>query len=340
MSAMLQDKFSAQIAKLMAIYQRKAVKLPYSFAMIMRYKQARPHQMIRKLKFNTFKLLALCLATLFIGVNAHATEFKSLDEELGFQPHKALYDIKLANVRSGSQILNISGQMFYEWQKTCDAWVTNHRFNLMYEYADSAPMRITSHFSTYEPFDGQSLNFTSQRKRDGELFEEIRGSAKVKRDAGGIATFTMPAELEYDLPDGALFPIAHSFAVAQKIREGKKFYNAVIFDGSDEEGPVSVNTFIGKPVDNIEQTKASSGGKFDYAALDKGLLESPAHNVRLAFFPLNDEEATSDYEMALVFHENSVISDMVIEYDDFSVKQTLIAAEKMKNGCVRSDFND
>ena len=303
-------------------------------------KRAVNNLMNKTMKFRVFLICATFVAALFSLPPANATEFKNLDEELGFQPHKALYDIKLANVRSGSQILNISGQMFYEWQKTCDAWVTNHRFNLMYEYADSAPMRITSHFSTYEPFDGESLNFTSQRKRDGELFEEIRGSAKVKRDAGGVATFTMPAELEYDLPDGALFPIAHSFAVAQKIREGKKFYNAVIFDGSDEEGPVSVNTFIGKTVDNPIENLSETGGKFDYAALDKALLESPAHNVRLAFFPLNNEEATSDYEMELVFHENSVISDMVIEYDDFSVKQTLIAAEKMKDGCVRSELNE
>lgn len=265
---------------------------------------------------------------------AQATEIQSKVQNLGFEPHKALYDIKLSSARSGSQILNISGQMFYEWQPSCDAWTTNHRFNILYEYADSAPMRITSNFSTYETFDGNSLNFTSQRKRDGEIFEEMRGNASVSADADGQAVFTIPAELEFDLPAGTLFPVAHTMAVAEKIKEGEKFYNTTIFDGSDEEGPVSVNTFIGKIVTPKQLENELS------SVLDKQLLESPARAVRLAFFPLNDEAATSDYEMNLIFHENSLISDMLIEYDDFSVSQTLIAVEPIEDSCNRAEFND
>lgn len=284
------------------------------------------------MRLSTF-LVPLSLTVFALSSVAHATQIRSRLDDLGFKPHKALYDIKLAGTRSGSQILNISGQMFYEWQPSCDAWISNHRFNILYEYADSTPMRITSNFSTYEPFDGKSLSFTSQRKRDGELFEEIRGSALIEEGAEGEAVFTIPADLEFDLPKGTLFPISHSIAVAEKVKEGKKFYNAQIFDGSDEEGPVSVNAFIGKSVvpDQLQQ---------ENPALDKELLRSPAHNVRLAFFPLANEEAVSDYEMTLVFHENSLISDMVIEYDDFSVSQKLIAVEPMKDGCEQLNLND
>ena len=62
--------------------------------------------------------------------------------------------------------------------------------------------------------------------------------------------------------------------------------------------------------------------------------------MRLAFFPLNNEEAISDYEMTLVFHKNSVISDMVIDYDDFSVSQKLIALEPVSEGCKPGDRKD
>lgn len=281
---------------------------------------------------NSIPAFLFCMV-LALAPPVWATQLQSKMDEMGFRPHKALYDIKLAGTRSGSQILNISGQMFYEWQPSCDAWISNHRFNLLYEYADSAPMRITSNFSTYEPFDGKSLSFTSQRKRDGELFEEIRGNAEITEGEDGEAVYTIPADLDFDLPKGTLFPIAHSLAVAEKIREGKKFYNAKIFDGSDEDGPVAVNAFIGKEV-TPEQLKE------DNPAMDKELLSSPAHNIRLAFFPLQDEEATSDYEMTLVFHDNSLISDMLIEYDDFSVSQKLIAVEPMEDGCSNTNVND
>ena len=49
-------------------------------------------------------------------------------KKAGFVPHKALYEIRLAETKSGSQIVNISGQMFYEWKSACDAWISDHRF--------------------------------------------------------------------------------------------------------------------------------------------------------------------------------------------------------------------
>ncbi|MCB9982557.1 MAG: DUF1849 family protein [Rhodospirillales bacterium] len=278
------------------------------------------------------RALSFILVLLLFALPAHAAEIQDKASAFGFQPHKALYDIKLSGVRSGSQVLNISGQMFYEWQPSCDAWITNHRFNILYEYADSAPMRITSNFSTYEPFDGKSMNFTSQRKRDGDVFEEIRGGANVAEDGSAKAVFTVPSDLEFDLPAGTLFPLAHSMEVVKKIREGQKFHSATIFDGSDEDGPVSVTAFIGKPAFPVQE-------KIDNPAIDQTLLASPAHDVRLAFFPLLEQEETSDYEMNLVMHENSLISDMVIEYDDFTVAQNLVAVEPIADGCQRSKFN-
>lgn len=247
--------------------------------------------------------------------------------EAGLAPHKALYDIRMAKNKSGSQILNISGQMMYEWQPSCDAWVSNHKFNLVYEYADGPPMRITSDFSTYESFDGKTLDFSSRRKRNGVLFDEVRGRA-VSGGTGGLseAAYTVPRDLSFDLPSGTLFPMGHTLSVLRKIREGKKFYNATIFDGSDEEGPVEINSFIGEPVRALEWIEPAED-------LDQSLVDTPAWKVRLAFFPLNTEESAADYEMSLIFHENGIVSDMVIEYKDFSVSQRLVALERLGDAC-------
>ena len=254
------------------------------------------------------------------------TQSSGHEKYAGFAPHKALYDIKLAGTKSGSQIVNISGQMLYEWQPTCEAWVSNHRFNIVYEYADTPPLNITSDFSTYESYDGSSLDFTSQRKRNGELFEELRGRAEIESGKAGTANFTIPEGLKHELPVGTMFPIRHTYEVAKKVAEGEKFFNAVIYDGSDEDGPVEVNSFIGKEVNALARIKESPN-------LDMALINTPAHSVRLAFFPLNAPEASSDYEMDLVFHENGVISDMIIDYDDFSVSQRLTAIEKIDTTC-------
>lgn len=237
----------------------------------------------------------------------------------GLVPHKAVYDIDLVATHGGAQIINISGKMSYEWKPSCEAWVTDHAFELFYEYADSPGMRINSDFSTYETFDGKQFSFTSRRSRDGEAYQEIRGSARGG-DGKGSADYTMPENLSHDLLPGTLFPMGHTIKLINHARAGDRFYLAQVFDGSDEEGPIEINTFIGG--------KAKSGaakGK----SIDESLLKGEAWNMRMAMFPGDSQEEESDYEMDLVFHDNGIISDMLIEYDDFSVSQKLISLEKL-----------
>ncbi|MCB1681310.1 MAG: DUF1849 family protein [Alphaproteobacteria bacterium] len=246
--------------------------------------------------------------------------------EAGLAPHKALYEIKMVSNHSSAQFLNISGQMYYEWQPSCEAWISNHRFNLVYEYTDSPSMRITSDYSTYEPFDGKSMNFTSQRKRDGQIFEEIRGSASIDKPGESGAKYTIPEGLFQTLPADTLFPMSHTLAVLEKIRSGGKFHRATIFDGSDRDGPMLVTTFIGKPVESSDIVKVAAG-------VDSELLRSKAWKIRLAFFPVDSQDEGADYEMSIVFHENGVISDIMIDYKDFSVSQKLLALEKLGSAC-------
>ena len=247
----------------------------------------------------------------------------------GLVPHKALYDVRLSSKKSSAKVANISGKMSYEWQPTCDAWISNHRFNMVYEYIEAPPMNITSDFSTYESFDGKDFNFTMQRKHGDDLFEEFRGSASDSE-----VVYSIPDGLAFDMPEGSLFPMGHTLAVLKEIRANKKFYKTILFDGSDEDGPMDVNTFIAKPA----TYKLSP--KHNPEDIDKTLLEAKGWSLRLAFFPLSDFEVTSDYEMSLIFHENGVISDMEIDYGDFSVTQKLLAIEVLGDACLSEDEKD
>lgn len=243
-------------------------------------------------------------------------------EDQKIVPHKALYKIEMISKRSSAQVLNISGDMYFEWKPGCDAWTTDHRFNLLYEYADSPPMRITSDFATYERYSAESFDFNSRRRRDGDLYEELRGRATMIPDEGGEAVFTMPEGLKFELSPGTLFPMAHTVSVLKAAREGKKMFIATIFDGSDEEGPAEVTAFIGKPVNAMARITPDP-------AINTALVNTPAWQVRLAFFPLSSMESDSDYEMDVVLHDNGVISDMVVDYKDFSVSQKLLGLEAL-----------
>ncbi len=278
-----------------------------------------------KLNLKITTLLAICMMTMPSITEAKILDLKAAAQKAGLAPHKALYDIELKNKKSGSQIVNIYGQMFYEWKPACEAWEANHRFDLTYEYADTPPMRVTSQFTTYEDFSADVMNFSSQRKRDGAVYEEIRGHAEIADGLGGKAIYNIPYDLTYALPDNTHFPIRHTVEILKTINEGKKFYSAVVFDGSDEKGPVEMNAFIGKPADKQIFD--------DNAQIDKSLLEAKALNVRIAAFPLSEPSSTAEYEMSLVLHKNGIISDMVIEYKDFSVRQSLKALEPVASFC-------
>ena len=239
----------------------------------------------------------------------------------GLVPHKALYDINLVATRSGSQIVNISGKMFYEWKPACGAWITEHRFNLFYEYADSPAMRITSDFSTYETYDGKNFSYSARRRRNGDLYEELRGQADLA-STEPQALFSMPDGLTFNLSNKSMFPMTHTLHMIDHANKGKKIFNSAVFDGSDKDGPVEINALIGKSVNAMSIVEANE-------ALDMGLINTPAWKARMAVFPMQNQEEAADYEMSLVFHENGVISDMLIEYDDFSVTQKLVALEKL-----------
>lgn len=238
----------------------------------------------------------------------------------GLISHKALYDIGMVSKKSGSQILNISGDMYFEWRQECEAWSTDNRFNLYYDYVDSPRVKVSSDFSTYETFDGRSLDFTSRRTSNGDLDEELRGRAEKDGTEQGRAVYTIPDGLSFDLKKGYLFPMAHTLELMKRIGKGEKFFSAVVFDGSDRDGPVEINTFIGSRVTADESGEASP-------TLDAALLQSPAWKVRMAFFPLQEPESDAEYEIDFIIHENGVISAMTIEYRDFSIAQTLKALE-------------
>jgi hypothetical protein len=272
----------------------------------------------------TLLFLTLLLASgAVLPSGAAAGGFKAVlpQQAAELVPHKALYDIDLVATHSGSQILNISGKMAYEWKPDCEGWMTGHKFQLRYDYADAPGMSIASDFSTYESFDGSSFNYTSSRSRDGEIYQTILGHAAMDK-GGGQAVFRQPENLKYDLAKGTLFPMAHTIELIRHATRGDQFYSAQIFDGSDQEGPIEINSFIGREVKLPKELA-------DNPKVDQAMLGGRAWSVRMAVFPVKNEEEESDYEMSMNFHDNGVISDMLIEYDDFSVKQRLVALEKI-----------
>lgn len=236
---------------------------------------------------------------------------------VAFAPHKAIYAMSLAAAKGGaSGIVDVRGKMLFEWLDSCEAWTTDQKFALQYVYNNGPAVQFASHYNAWEAKSGESYSFSVRRLRNGEISEEIRGSAARAADGTGVAAFSKPAKTEIELPAGVVFPTAHTLKMLELAAQGERFYNTMMFDGSDGEGPVEINVFIGQ----VTAATGSSNVKND-------LLTRPARHVRMAFFPSEGDSSQPEYEMTLTLLDNGVVSELKIEYEDFTLKGLLESIE-------------
>lgn len=266
----------------------------------------------------------LILAFGHYGGGDKAPEEAYLDGVEALLPHRALYDMKMTSVRSGAQIVNVSGQLVFEWRPDCGGVVTDYHFDMHYEYSDSAPVDVKSHVANFEPYDRPHLDFATQRFNGGALFQSISGAADL---SAGQVSYQKPEDAVTALPADTAFPTGYTLKLARAIDAGQTMMTAHLFDGSDEQGAVWVNTLIGAPVDALD------GGFIGETVDPTALTSSPAHRVQMAFFSAGEGDSLPDYEMRAIFHQNGVMRSVEIEYDDFSVVQDLVSLDIIEGGC-------
>lgn len=241
--------------------------------------------------------------------------------------HKAVYDFRMLGISSGGGLSDIRGSMFYEQGDACDAWTTDHRFTSEYFYPERPSMVNASQYVSWESKDGAMFQFNSERQENGADAKQLRGSVERAAEGVTMATFARPPELTFELPNGYYLPTQHTIAMIERARAGEKIFNAVLFDGTDDEGPVEVNTVITREATAEEIAAiAKRPGKIDAA-----LLIPEAWHMRMAVFPLNPAEGedgtTPSYEMDMLLHANGVISEAVVDYKQFKVAQRLTGIE-------------
>ena len=241
--------------------------------------------------------------------------------------HKALYDYKMVSVESGAGVSGIKGKMYFEQDDACDAWTTDQRFTTEYQYPERRPLLNNSHYVAWESKDGKTFQFSSERQENGIMTEQLRGSVERSAEGATQALYSRPEDLSFDLPNGYVLPTFHTEEIIRLAQKGEKLFNAVMFDGTDADGPVEMNAFIGKKAteEEIKKYAAAASGKTDAT-----LLTPDAWHIRLALFPMDEKDLISpSYEMDMVLHDNGVVSYAIVDYRTFKVEQTLAALEKL-----------
>ncbi|MGE0419921.1 MAG: DUF1849 family protein, partial [Acetobacteraceae bacterium] len=125
--------------------------------------------------------------------------------------------------------------------------------------------------------------------------------------AAGEARYVLPRQQTITLPAGTQFPMQHTASIIAGAREGKRFLNIPLFDGTDENGVEDSSVVV------LDWKK---GAKTTFPALQN--LQST--RVRIAFFDRKPDATTPAYEVGMRYWENGVADDMQMDFGDFVMR--------------------
>lgn len=236
-------------------------------------------------------------------------------------PHRAIYELSLASTRNGSMVAGVDGKMSFVLGDACSGWTIEQKFDVRFQYAEGEDVRMSTSYVTWEAKDGRSYRFNVRKMVNGELDEELKGSATLSGEDGGKVIYEKPDSKEIALRPGTMFPSAHTIRLLELAAAGEIFFARGIFDGSEPEGAAGVSAVVG----GRKAPGTSDAAKIDTAVVD--LRKDKGWAVHLAFFPTDLSKPLPDYETSLLLLDSGIVQSMLIDYGDFKVNARLTSLE-------------
>jgi hypothetical protein len=238
-------------------------------------------------------------------------------------PHRAIYDLKVRNIRAGSSITNVAGRMVYELTgNVCEGFTQTSRFVLEVTTQDSGSSVTDVRSVTFEDGKAEKFRFNTTTVRDGKGSEVSSG--EVVRNAEGISVDLARPTKDTKSFGNAYFPVQHSFALLKVARDGGNRVVGDLYDGSDSgQKTYDTTATIGAvraPGANKRLAAVKGADKLD------GLRAWP---VAISYFDKKkgQTDALPVYEMAFLFYDNGVSRQLVIDYGDYAIAGDITGVE-------------
>ena len=267
---------------------------------------------MRMLAIASFAVLAFAPAAtpVHAGVSAEARVGANT-----LAAHRAVYDLSLKESSERSGISGMVGRMVYEFGgSACEGYTVSFRF--VTEIATGDDSRVTDQqTTTFEDIRNHTFRFVTRSFVDQKLDHEVRGSAEAA-DGGLTINLEKPDKLALDI-SAAHFPTEHMIEMIGKARDGERFYESRIYDGSDQGNRAMITTAI------LGEKQPAEGN--DMEARRAGELADEAFwPVSMSYFEESTEgDELPVYSIAFKLYENGVTRDLTMDYGDFVLEGQL-----------------
>lgn len=243
-------------------------------------------------------------------------------------PHRAVYDMTLAESRSASGVTGLEGRMVFEFSgSSCDGYTLNMRLVTQVTDTQGEATLTDLRSSSWEQGNAQKFSFNSTQYLNQKLNETTSGRAiRAGAESQGEVVLAKPSRAQVKLPQGVMFPTQHSLALLSSAHTGQSILQAKIYDGSDKGQKVYETTaFIGKPV------QPGNDKELEPVAAEGGLKDMISWPISISYFEgKSRDEILPAYQLDFRLYANGVSRKLVIDYGEFSIQGSLRSLEYLK----------
>jgi len=275
-------------------------------------------------------LVALALA----GGGALAAAPVAVGGGMPLAPHRAVYDLSLADSSGGRAVTGVSGRIAYEFSgDACTGYSLDFRQLAILERSEGEAQQIDIRSATHEEADGSSFRFRQDTAR-GDADERVQGVAKrtgAASDAGISVSLTRPERKAFEAAGPVAFPSGHLQRIIAAARAGESTLAVKLYDAA-EDGAKVFDTFvvIGK------KAAPSPDRPIEDAARKAGLDKVDRWPISVSYYTPGSGERTPIYAIAFDLYENGVSGSMRMNYGDFSIRGELRTLEQRGTGACAS----
>ena len=255
-------------------------------------------------------ILFVLLYAAFVNSATHAANLVA---------HRAVYSMKLGDVRSGANLEAARGLMTISLEKSCAGWIVSQHMNMALQTAEGREINQDYRFAGWESLDLKNYRFAVRSRMAGND-ESFKGKAQLSgHGGGGTASYTVPEKKNLKLPKNSLFPIGHMALLIDRALAGEKQVSRPVFEGTEGEGHQTVSAFIGPAV-----------GPEKHGWNTKGpLMDRTGWKMRLGYYKAGSQSSTPQFEIELLQLDNGVVPHLVQVFPAFTLVVDLKKIEKL-----------